>query len=338
MLARSYIYDSMTSKPLSILLILSGICNFIFGQQVPAVEEGITYLVTFGKDGAKSWGDDDFSQTFFFVIPKYQVKPIYIRIYDPETAGENDEKKGEYDTKTKFTVYGGKTCFTAKDVRSKDPVGNYKSGNILYTKTFGSSDIYDEEWYTFGPFNPTEGELVPEYGGYIFKIIAEGISGDDGNLYKYFLSTSPTENKAVEGGNAFTFEYTFRLPDNVNAVSHLYPFVEENVISVKIWNFDFDNDGDINIISVAKKNEKSKASGDNVWSLSEHKILEAEKKTTLDVQFIKNRKIPAKNNNVTLYVENQYGGLLPIYTIPIGGTPGKNYKIQFDQKKKTTTY
>jgi hypothetical protein len=312
--------------------------KLVFSQQVPAVEENISYLVTFGKEGDKSWGDDDFSQTFFFVVPKYQVKPVYIRIYDPETAGDNDEKKGEYNTKTKFTVYGGKTCFTAKDVRSKDPTGNYKSGNMLYTKTFGSSDIYDEEWYTFGPFNPSEGELVPEYGGYIFKIIAEGISGDDGNLYKYFLSTSPTENKAVEGGNAFTFEYTFRLPDNANNVAHLYPFIEDNVISVKIWNFDFDFDGDINIISMVKKEERSKASADNVWAMSEHKIVDKEKKTTLDVQFIKSKTKNIKNNNVTLYVENQYGGLLPIYTIPIGGIPGKNMKIQFDQKKKTTTY
>lgn len=321
-----------------LLLIFLAFSKILICQQVPAVEENITYLVTFGKEGDKSWGDDDFSQTFFFVVPKYQIKPIYIRIYDPETSGENDEKKGEYNTKTKFTVYGGKTCFTGKDVRNSEPIGNYKSGNILYTKTFGSNEIYDEEWYTFGPFNPSEGELVPEYGGYIFKIIAEGISGDDGNLYKYFLSTSPTENKAVEGGNAFTFEYTFRLPDNINNIAHLYPFVEENVISVKISNFDFDNDGEINIVSMAKNSERTKVSGDNIWATSVHTIVDKEKKTTLDIQFIKNKKSQIKNNNVSLFVVNQYGGVLPIYTIPIGGTPGHNYKIQFDKKKKTTTY
>jgi len=325
----------------SLLLLLTGFLSFSYNaisQQVPAVEENIPFLVTFGKEGDKSWGDDDFSQTFFFVIPKFQTQPVYIRVYDPETSGTNDEKKGEYDTKTRYTVYGGKTCYTAKDVKLSDPGGNYKSGNLLYTKIFAGNDIYDEEWYTFGPFNPSEGELVNECGGYVFKIIAEGINGDDGNLYKYFLSTSPIENKTVEGGNAFTFEYTFRLSDNANNTAHLYPYVLENVISVNVTNFDFDSDGQVNIVSIAKKGELSKASGDNVWSTTTHVIVDKENQTTLDVQFIKNKKIVIKNNNVTLYVKSQVGVVLPIYTNPIGGAPLHNYKVQFKQKKKTSPY
>lgn len=307
-------------------------------QQIPATEENIPFLMTFAKDGDRSWGDDDFSQTWFFVIPKFQTKPIYIRIFDPETGGDTDEKKGEFNSKTQFSVYGGKTCFTSKDVRENQPKGNYKSGNLLYTKTFGSNDIYDSEWYTFGPFNPSEGEFVNEYGGYIFKIIAEGVSGDDGNLYKYFLSESPVDNKPIEGGNAFTFEYSFRLSDSQTNTAHLYPLILDDVVSVKISNFDFDSDGDVNIVSILKKQELSKSSGDNVWASSEHKIVEQEKKTTLDVQFIKNKKQLIKNNNVTLFVTNQYGNMLPIYTMPIGGIPSSNYKVQFNQKKKTTTY
>ncbi len=274
-----------------VLLVFATTCT---AQQVPTIEENVPYLVTFGKDGDKSWGDDDFSQTFFFVIPKYQKLPIYIRIFDPETSGSNDEKKGEFNTRTQFSVYGGKTCFTAKDVRNNNPTGNYKSGHLLYTKTFGSDPMYDQEWYTFGPFNPTEGEFSDAYAGYIFKVIAEGISGDDGNLYKYFLSSSLTENKPIEGGNSFTFEYTFRFDDNMSNLAHLYPYVEENVIAVKIANFDFDDGADINIVSIAKKGEFAKASGDNVWVTNEHKIVPAEKKTVLDIQFIKNKKLPVK--------------------------------------------
>jgi hypothetical protein len=310
----------------------------LFAQQIPAAEENLHSLVTFGKDGERSWGDDDFSQTFFFIVPKYQSTPVYIRIYDPECSGSNDEKKTEYNTRTKFSVYGGKKAYSAKDAQSDEPKGNYRSGNLLYTKVFGSNEIYDEEWYTFGPFNPTEGEWVDEYGGYIFKVICEGIQGDDGNLYRYFLSTSPISNKAVEGGNAFTFEYSFRLNDDQKSVAHLYPYVEENVVSVSLKNFDFDDDGHIKIVSLAKKAELSKASGDNVWATTTHKITEAEKKTTLDVQFSKDQKTLIKSNNVTLYVTNQYGNALPIYTVPIGGTPQHSYKIEFKQKKKTTVY
>jgi hypothetical protein len=321
----------------SITLFLLLVTNCV-AQQVPAVEENIPYLVTFGKNGDKSWGDDDFSQTFFFVVPKYQKLPFYIRIFDPETSGSNDEKKGDYNTKTQFSVYGGKTCYTAPDAQSNEPKGNYKSGNLLYTKTFGNDPLYDQDWYTFGPFNPTEGEYVDTYSGYIFKIIAEGVSGDDGNLYRYFLSSSPTDNKAIEGGNAFTFEYTFRFDDNQSNLAHLYPFVESNVISVNISNFDFDDGEDINIVSVAKKGEFSKASGDNVWVKTTHQIVEVEKKTVLDIQFIRNKKLTVKNNNVSLFVKNQLGLGVPLYTVPIGGAPRVLPKLDLDPTHKKKTF
>ena len=91
-------------KPVLYFLFVFILSNSAFSQQIPAVEENIPYLVTFGKGADKSWGDDDFSQTFFFVIPKFQVKPFYIRVFDPETSGTNDEKKNRLQHQNK--VYG----------------------------------------------------------------------------------------------------------------------------------------------------------------------------------------------------------------------------------------
>ncbi|MFQ5334912.1 MAG: hypothetical protein ACE5DN_02440, partial [Flavobacteriales bacterium] len=202
-------------------------------QPVPSPEEGIPYLVTFGKYSSKTWGDDDFCQVFFFTIPKSETRPVYIRIYDPDTGGEADEKKGSFNTKIRYSVYGGNGSFSNPAAQKTQPVKGYNSGNLLASKTFGSESQYDQQWYTFGPFNPSEGEFDAHYGGYILKVIAEGISGDDGNLYKYFMSTDPVRNKAVEGGNAFTFEYTFRLSNNPNDVVHIYPYVDDKVVSIK---------------------------------------------------------------------------------------------------------
>ena len=50
----------------------------IFCQSAPAEDENIPYLMTFGKKAETSWGDDDFVQTFFFLIPEKFKKPIYI--------------------------------------------------------------------------------------------------------------------------------------------------------------------------------------------------------------------------------------------------------------------
>ena len=55
-------------------LILTLICFVpaqVEAQEVPGPDENIPFLITFGRDGyVTSWGDDDFSQTFFFTIPK----------------------------------------------------------------------------------------------------------------------------------------------------------------------------------------------------------------------------------------------------------------------------
>jgi len=313
-------------KLTSLLITLLISSNVVFAQQFPSVEENIPYLVTFGGDGETSWGDDDFTQIFFFSIPKSHKDPVYIRVYDPGTGGEIDEAKGDFNTTTKFSVYGGTGCISNKDARKTTPTGEYKSGNLLANKSF--VDEMDGEWYSFGPFNPTSGEFAPKYGGYVIKFICEGVSGNDGNLYKYFLSTSPTENKKIEGGNAFTFEYTFRLNEDPNEVSHIYPYVDSNVVSIKQSNFDYDNDGDIKITTVARLALHLSMSANDVWVHGVHKILQKEKETSFDIQFLKRQEDPIKRNNVTFYVTNQDEEGLPFYSVPIGGKPNPSTSIK----------
>lgn len=299
----------------------------LFGnaQAAPSPDEKIPFLCTFSKNSATEWGDDDFIQIFFFVVPQTERNPVYIRVFDPEVGGTYDEAHDKFNSKTKFTVYGGKGAVSNPDARKQTPTGNYKSGIQLASKTFGDEPLYDDKWYTFGPFNPVEGELRPEYGGYVFKLIIEGMEGDDGNLYRMFLSSQPNENKPIEGGNEFTFEYSLRLADTKGSVSHLYPFVTSDVVAVKINVFDFDDEGILRTVSVAKKGEVTKSSGNNHWLENTHKITPEEWNTSLDVQFIKQK--DGKNNNIVVYITNQYGELLPFYATPIGGVPKYKFKI-----------
>ena len=288
-------------------------------QPLPSSEENIPYLVTFGKDSKTSWGDDDFCQTFFFIIPKDQKKPVFLRVYDPETGGTIDEIKGESDSKTTISIYGGVGAYSSNEAKKEQPEGNVKSGIQLAKKTFGNQSEFNEKWYTFGPFNPSEGEYIPELGGFVLKVIIQGIAGDDGNLYRLFLSQESANNIKVEGANSLTFEYSFRLNDKVGSVSHIYPFINEDVVSIKIHTFDFDNDGIVRIISVSKKYEPVKVSGDDIWESSLHKISDEEHRKSLDIQMIKTTEI--NDNNIVFYITNQYDKLLPFYTSPIGGAP-----------------
>ncbi|WP_372750991.1 hypothetical protein [Labilibaculum sp.] len=312
------------------LLLCIALCNvkIINAQSVPAAEENIENLVTFGADAETSWGDDDFSEVYFFLIPENQTEPVYIRVYDPEIGGKNDEQQGDFNTVVNFSVYGGFECWSNKDAQNIDPIGNYDSGNLLASMNFDNDPKYDDAWYTFGPFNPFEGEYIEKFGGRVFKVIIDGKSGDDGNLYRLFLSTSANENKEVEGGNIFTYEYTFRLSNDINDISQIYPFVDDKTISVEITNFDWDNDGYIRINSVQKNGMLCDLSSEDQWIRNKFPISEREKNSSLEIQFIKKRTVLIKNNNVVISIKNQYGEALPFFSIPIGGVPVYSPKIK----------
>ena len=313
------------------VLIISFILNTgigLFSQSAPAIDENIPYLMTFGGNALTSWGDDNFCQIFFCVIPSSQTDPVFIRVYDPDTGGDLDEVKGEFNTIVNFSVYAGKGCWSDTAAQSIYLTGNYKSGYLLTSKSFGADPKYDKKWYSFGPFNPSEGEYVEKLGGRVFKIIAQGISGDDGNIYKYFLSTSPVENVAVEGGNFFTYKYHFRLPDDQKQVCQIYPYADDKTISIQVSNFDWDNDGIIRLFSVAKNGIFCDVSGDNLWTVREFPIVAEERNSSIEIQFIKNKSVKIRNNNVVVAVRNQYGVSLPFYVVPIGGVPVYSPKIR----------
>ncbi|HLG03242.1 MAG TPA: hypothetical protein VI731_06580 [Bacteroidia bacterium] len=318
-------------KKLKVLVLLFPLYASAFAQQVPAIEQNFPYLVTFGNKADKSWGDDDFVQTFFFSIPVSCNSAIYIRVFDPDIGGFADENRGGFNTKTRFTIYGGKGAHSTPDAKKQDPIGNFRSGVQMATKTFGNEETYNNAWYTFGPFSPIEGELQPEYGGYIFKIIIEGLEGDDGNLYKMYLSSKQNENIDIEGGNSFTYEFSLRLPDQVGSICHLYPFVTSNVIAVKTSVFDYDRDGMIRTVSVAKKGEVFRTAGNDVWVDTTHAVVPEEYNTSLDIQFVKQYAV--KNNNICVFITNQYGELLPFYTVPIGGVPKYKYRVGVEPRK-----
>jgi hypothetical protein len=297
------------------------------GQAVPNPGENIQYLITFGAKADPAWGDDDFTQTFFFLVPQGQRQPVYLRVYDPDCGGQLDSQKGSYDTRTSFSIYGGPGAHSGAGAR--DPRPTLKplpaTGRLLQEKTFGSEPQYDGKYYTFGPLNPLEGELVEEFKGYVFKVIVRGLSGNDGNVYRFFFSTERAANNAVSGGNAFTYEYCFRLPPALKqATVHLYPFVNDKVVSMKQSNFDIDKSATLTVFSVSKNGHPGVVSGDKEWSSNVIPITDKERGLSLDFRLTSTTKTP---NDMVFYVTDQYDTALPFFAVPIGGPPRYRYDI-----------
>lgn len=294
----------------SVLLIFS-----TDAQEIPSRSENLEAIVTFGRSAPAKWGDDDHVQIFFLLIPKAYTKPIHLSIYDPGVEGKNDLVVGEADTKTKFSVYGGKSNFSNKAARGINPTGNYKSGDLIASKSFGKDFRTDQKWVKLTALNPSEGEFIEEFDGYVFKIVCEGLTGNDGNHYKYFMSSSSENRVAIPGANGFTYEYSFQLKSDKNEVAHLYPYVDKKVDYIQQNNFDFDGDGVIKINSAARNGHIQTISHDGDWQRSRVYIKPAERNNSLDIQIEKKSDI---ENDMVFYCVNQYDEPIPFFASPLG--------------------
>lgn len=308
---------------LTTFIALAGPAFRAFAQVTPNEVENIEFIVTFGDDGETSWGDHDFLQVYFFVLPETQSQPFYIRIFDPDTGGKWDELKGKADTRVKYSFFGGKGAYSEPDSIDFTKEEAYRGGSLIWSRVFDHSPRYDDQWYAIGPFSPLQGEYMEAEKAYYFKMIAEGLSGDDGNLYKYAISLRPDDNIEAPGANAFTFSYTMRLPDDPAKVSHIYPFINSDVVAINIHNFDFDHGGKMYLYSVSKNRHPIRTGGDDVWETSRHKIDPEELNSTIDIQIVNNG---LKNNNIEIVITNEYNKPVPFYTVPIGGPPKYKYK------------
>ena len=119
--------------------------NIIKAQGVPGDDEKIPFLVTFGKEANVTFGDDDFTQIWFFVVPENCKEQVFIRILDPDCAGKNDELNGSFNTKTTFSIYGGKGAHSDKEAKTNAAKGNFKSGIQLATKSFAGETDWDDK-------------------------------------------------------------------------------------------------------------------------------------------------------------------------------------------------
>jgi hypothetical protein len=148
------------------------------------------------------------------------------------------------------------------------------------------------------------------------------------------MSRDPENNLPVEGGNAFTYEYTFRMWNDFRSVAHIYPYIDTGVVSVKQRNFDWDDDGHILVVSRYKQGIEALHSNEKDWEESKIGIEPAEIGASLDFQFHKRQGELVKNNNVVITIENQYGEALPFYSSPIGGVPVYISKVSINKVPK----
>ena len=109
--------------------------------------------------------------------------------------------------------------------------------------------------------------------------------------------------------------------NDIKSVSHIYPYVDTGIVSIKQRNFDWDDDGVILVVSRYKQGISVPVSNEDDWAESTIPIEPAEIGKSLDFQFHKKQSWLVRNNNVVISLENQRGDALQFFSSPIGGVP-----------------
>jgi hypothetical protein len=295
---------------------ISYICFFnLTGQKLPAPEENIPFLVTYGKDAPISTGDNDHIQEVFFLVPLDHMGPFFLRIYDPWVGGDNDFITDDSETCTEFSVYGGNGVF--------EP-GNHSSGIRLQEATFCDKNKKPDEWHTFGPFTPDQGQLSEKLNATIFKVIAKGLSGKNGNQYYYVLSQRSDENKPIEMARFHYWEITFSLWNNPNNASHIYPEICGPMKSMQVRLFDWDGEGMVRLVTVLRNGDYLDIPGDAEWTENLIQLQEEEYNTSLDLQVLRDQTDSVKSKTVTIQLLDEKGE--PLH--PCGKPFFYKYKIE----------
>ncbi len=276
----------------------------VYAYRIPDPNSNINFMYVFGRDGKASYGARKAPQIIFVKVPEAVKEKVKISIYDPDVSGAYDEKSGEWNTRTRFNIYGGTDAYTSIAGKTFEQIKRYDRGHLLASKTF-SKDEYDATTYTFGPFEVTDGELFE--GSRYFKIVAEGLSGDDSNLFA--IEISP------ENSEAFAYEISIRLSEIKGTRMELYPYIPRNTSRLIENNYDLDKDGGwIKLIGPTEAFDINR-SGTGSWNST--KIDVPVQISEIDRCWIYEiTKDTQKNANMAFYITDENRETLPIYFRP----------------------
>jgi len=280
------------------------------------------YLLTFGPGAPGTDGDDDHVQVIFFEVPASCSDSLYFRIFDADTGGAVDELHGG-GTTIMYTLRGYTGTYAHFDARSAHPgPAGINSGTLLTQTVIGDNSAYDNNWaLVFGPYSAAQGESVGS--SKVFKLVVEGISGNDGNLYNVVLSADPLMNVAPAESRVFAYSWTFPLALDPSQRPPLYPYVSQGTAFLEQHNWDMDYAGGEVTLHTPMRNIGvlgSYISGDGEEAWSSYGVQAGEDGTTWTVTMEFSPSGAASWNDVTFWTAGD-GADLAIFTRPTMASP-----------------
>jgi len=172
---------------------------------------GIEWFYVFGPEGNRAYGAAEkyAKQVFYVEVPKDVKGSVTIRVLDADLQGRHDEVDGALNTSTRFTVFGGSNLLTSRTITASEPDGTTLE---------------------LGPFSLDQGDGQGHQ--VIFRIEAEGLEGNDNNLFAFEITPSQAK--------LFTFTPSIRLMSREGGRMRFFAQIPSGVTGIRVWNYDLD--------------------------------------------------------------------------------------------------
>ncbi|MDA3905174.1 MAG: PKD domain-containing protein [Bacteroidales bacterium] len=262
-------------------------------------------FVTYGADGNPKEGDNDFKQLFFIQVDENSSDSLILELFDIDCFGENDQAFNlNFNSEFKFSLFGGEKAYSVKSITSESPSSKdlYK-GKLLKELFVSNETQYDNNWFPFASLKKNEGEFVN--GAYYFKLLVEGISGDDANVFN--VRTISENNDVIK---ILNYAPTVHLLPQMDPIQLRFNSGENSRVIVK--NYDADG-AQLSLKTPYRSGLKLKSSDDGNSKSDLVNLLAFEKNEICAIQFGPGGKAA---NDAIFLIKDETGNPIPI-TLPI---------------------
>ena len=285
-------------------------------------------MVTYGPAAPTYEGDDDFKQIIFLQIPASVTDSLYLRIFDMDCGNDHDMALGgNWDTQNRFTLYGGAGTYSSTTAQSPFPnPQDLDAGVLIKNEIIGENALRNNEWHTFARFLPGAGEKIG--GQYYFKLVVQGVNGNDANVFDVRLSQSDNLNQMPNDARIFTYAPTIRLRKEDPFASVKF-FIPENLPKVVVYNFDLAGAA-VSFETALRSNLLMTSSGQGEWVKNQVALEKLESGRLGAISFGQGGETP---NDATFYVTqtgvaDEAGKALAIELPILLGKPNRRPVIQ----------
>ena len=267
-------------------------------------------IVNYGESAPSREGDNDHRQVIYFSVPADTAGPLYLRVFDPDAAGEFDLIYGSPgETETRFAVFGGEGG-DASALAAPEEVtdGEMTSGTLLAERTFPSEAEFDQQWVTVATLDPARGDRVGDR--IVFRLLVDAVGGDDANVYDVAMSLDAADNRLPEGLRVYSYSSTIRLPER-NKTAELRFTIPEDAAELVVGNFDAAW-GTV-FLTTRFASYPLGASGQNKWHVTRFEVDPELRGQEAAITLTGGREFP---NDATFYVADGDGRLIPFELPP----------------------